>query len=282
MLEVIYRIYQVAENDNSLEEDEMNNRNFYDSISSTKNVELTMDCLICETRDAFKDIIRDMYGKDIRFAYSKKLQPGDVYCIIIGEHCYNTEKYFNRVEFECDCCHAKVSGFVNSKIQIDGWDFDKLLNQHDKYDDKKFCSMRCKDRYVHQEALKIAGETDAQNIFVTKDMFTNHNLAGYIYKITKKSTGEFYVGQTIYVPIFRWGQHLTTERFKIENILDYKFEVIELVPSNENILDREKYWIQKLYKEHPDLSLNISQTKNIISSDEELEENENNGQTNNS
>lgn len=85
MLEVIYRIYQVAENDNFLEEDEMNNRNFYDSISSTKNIEFTMDCLICETRDAFKDIIRDMYGKDIRFAYSKKLQPGDVYCIIIGD-----------------------------------------------------------------------------------------------------------------------------------------------------------------------------------------------------
>ena len=26
---------------------------------------------------------------------------------------------------------------------------------------------------------------------------------------------------------------------------------------------REKYWIQKCYKEHPNLSLNIMQTKNI-------------------
>lgn len=94
-------------------------------------------------------------------------------------------------------------------------------------------------------------------------MFTEANTAGYIYKITKKSTGEFYVGQTIYVPVFRWGQHLKTERFDIKNILDYQFEVIEIVPKGENILEREKYWIQKMYLENPALSLNISCTANL-------------------
>ena len=47
------------------------------------------------------------------------------------------------------------------------------------------------------------------------------------------------------------------ERFDIKNILDYQFEVIEVVPKSENILEREKYYIQKYYKENPEKSLNI-------------------------
>lgn len=261
MLEIIYRIYQVCK-PKEISDDEYEYSPF-ESISSRNNIELTMDCMICENRDKFKEIIKSLYGENIRFAYSKKLQAGDVYCIIIGEHCWNTEKYLNRIEFDCDYCGTKTSGYVNSQVVISHWDMEKLLNQYNKYGDKKFCCNRCKDRFVEQEASKISEKTDASNIFVTRDMFTNNNLSGYIYKITKKSTGEFYVGQTIYVPIFRWGQHLTTDRFPIKNILDYKFEVIEMVSKSDNILEREKYWIQKCYNENPNLSLNIMQTQEL-------------------
>lgn len=41
------------------------------------------------------------------------------------------------------------------------------------------------------------------------------------------------------------------------------YEVLEIVPKDVNILDRETYWIQTLYKENPDLSLNISQTQKL-------------------
>lgn len=91
-------------------------------------------------------------------------------------------------------------------------------------------------------------------------MFTEQ-CSGYIYKISKKSTGEFYIGQTVYAPIFRWGQHLKTDRFPINNIIDYQFEVLEIVPKDVNILEREKYYIQKYYKENPEKSLNIACTK---------------------
>lgn len=259
MLEILYRIYKVDEPKQEVDDDYEYAP--FESISSRRNIELKMECLICESRDHFKEIIRSLYGENIRFAYSKKLEVGDIYCIIIGEHCWNTEKYFNRIEFDCDYCKSKTTGFVNSQITISHWDMERLLNQYDKYGNKKFCCMRCKERFVEQEAGKISEQTDASNLFVTKDMFTNYNIAGYIYKITKKSTGEFYVGQTIYVPIFRWGQHLTTERFNIRDILDYKFEVIEKVTKDDNILEREKYWIQKCFEENPKLSLNIMQTQ---------------------
>jgi hypothetical protein len=80
---------------------------------------------------------------------------------------------------------------------------------------------------------------------------------GYIYKISKKSTEEFYVGQTIYVPIFRWGQHLLTERFNIQNIDDYVFEILEVVKNKKLLNERETYWINKCRDENPELSLNI-------------------------
>lgn len=265
MLEILYRIYKVAENDEFYNENNDDDIHLYESISNTKNIELAMECLICETRDAFKDIIRDLYGKDIRFTYSKKLEPGDIYCVIIGEHCWNTEKYFTRYDFECDCCHTKFHSYINAPFKFSSseisWD---LLNQVDKYKDKTFCSWQCKDRYLALEKTKIANESDGLNVWANRGDFKSNKVAGYVYKITKKSTGEFYIGQTIYEPMFRWAQHLSTERFKIDNILDYQYETIEIVPYGENILEREKYWIQKYYKENPSLSLNIMQTANLV------------------
>lgn len=73
------------------------------------------------------------------------------------------------------------------------------------------------------------------------------------------------------MPIFRWGQHLKTDRFNINGILDYQFEVIEVVPITENILEREKYYIQKYYKELPEKSLNIMCTANIDANQIEIE-----------
>ena len=208
-------------------------------------------------------MIRAEYGNDIAFAYRKgKLKPGDLYCIIIGEHCYDTERYFNKITFTCDCCGTTVTTYIKRPICFEDWTIRNILYGIEEYKDKRFCSDKCKQLYLDRERHKLCPDEDRE-FFVSRDMFTEKNTAGYIYKISKKSTGEFYVGQTIYVPIFRWGQHLKTERFDIKGILDYQFEVIEIVPKGENILEREKYWIQKLYLENPTLSLNISCTANL-------------------
>ena len=97
---------------------------------------------------------------------------------------------------------------------------------------------------------------DVENIWIDKDKFSQWN-CGYIYMISKKTTGEFYVGQTKYNPIFRWGQHLLTNRFKMDNIEDYVFEILEKVPSTGDLTARETYWINKKRNENPKLSLNI-------------------------
>lgn len=260
MLEVVFRIYEVADEETAARNFALNNGfGLFNSTSKSCNTELLMDCIICDSRDHFKEIIRDMYGQNIRFSYSKKLKPGDLYCVIIGEHCYNTERYFNKVTFTCDCCGATVETYYGKPIYYSDWEIRQHFFNIQEYAQKRFCSGKCKQIYEARirESLK---PDDDQEFYIQKDMFTE-NVAGYIYKITKKSTGEFYVGQTVYAPIFRWGQHLKTDRFPIKNITDYKFEVLEIVPKGENILEREKYYIQKYYMEDPERSLNIMCTK---------------------
>lgn len=267
MVEIVYRIYRKRTEEEKIEILKKNNsldfyiENGWSSDYSEKE-EIALDCLICEDREQFKEIIKENYGKDIKFRYSKNIKEGEYYCIIIGDHCWNTEKYFNRVEYECDNCHTKVKGFVNAQHTFSEWEIKTSLANDQSYLSKKFCSARCMEQYRQIEKAKIYPDENNLDMWVTRDSFSK-NHAGYIYKITKKSTGEFYIGQTIYAPVFRWAEHLKTERFKIDNILDYQFETIEIVPFGTNILEREKFWIQKYYLENPKLSLNISNTKNV-------------------
>lgn len=262
MLEVIYRIYEVAD-PKTAEENRSKNieYGFWSSTSKASNIELLMDVLVCDSRDHFKEIIRSTYGEKIPFAYSKKLQPGQLYCIIIGEHCYDTERYFSKIKFTCDHCGAQVETCLKKFISFTDYDIRANFFGIEDYKEKRFCSEACKHQFEEAEKRKLRPDED-QEFWITRDMFTR-NVAGYIYLISKKSTGEFYVGQTRYVPIYRWGQHLLTERFPIANIEDYQFEVLEIVPEGVNILEREKHWIHTKYKECPEKSLNIACTKNI-------------------
>jgi len=265
MLEILYRIYQIPNEEERQKNLELN-RSFgiFSSTSKQENIELLMDCLICESRDEFKSIIRDEYGEDIAFRYSKDLKEGQIYCIIIGEHCYDTEKYFNRVTYKCAYCGSEITTYVRKPISIDDYVIKSRLCNQSEYKTKRFCSSRCRDLYVEREIQRLKAENEdyVDESWLSRYEFNtiSENLSGYIYKITKKSTGEFYIGQTVYLPIFRWGQHLRTERFAFHKLTDYQFEVIELVPSSVNLLEREKFWIQKCYMENPKKSLNIAAT----------------------
>ena len=272
MLEILYRIYEVADEETALKNlEESIGFGVFSSTSKRENIELLMDCMICDSREQFKEIIKSTYGENIAFRYSRKLKPGDVYCIIIGEHCYHTERYFNKITFKCDNCGATVETYYKNPICYGNYEIATSFYGIEEYKDRRFCSNKCKYDYTEKERQRLRPNEDVE-FYVSRDMFTNNKVAGYIYKITKKSTGEFYVGQTIYAPVFRWGQHLKTDRFPIEQIEDYKFEVLEIVPQGkENILEREKYYIQKLYSENPEKSLNIMQTKGVMTNGNQCE-----------
>lgn len=254
MLEILYRIYEVpSESEKQRNMESANSFGMY-SISKAENVEIAMDCLICESRERFKEIIRSQY-ENIAFKFSRKMKEGDLYCVIIGENCYDTEKYFNKVKFKCDCCGSEIETYIKKKICFSDWEIRDKFYNIEEYQDKAFCSERCKEIYTVRELRKIKPDGEHE-FFIQRDMFTE-NVSGYIYKITKKTTGEFYIGQTKYAPIFRWGQHLKTDRFPISDIENYKFETLYIVPCDENILLVEKDYITRYASEFPKLCLNV-------------------------
>ena len=219
-----------------------------------------------DDREQFKSIIKEEYGNDIKFRNSKNLKPGDLYCIIIGEHCYNTENYFVKITSKCSYCGCKLEGYFKP-IRFDNYELDRQLYGIDKelYDKEMFCSHTCKNNRLNYLKEKLSKDTDRlenADIWVDKSLFSesqsSNKIVGYIYKITKRSTGEFYIGETTYVPIFRWGQHLITQRFPLSNIEDYIFEVIDTVYEGTNIFDVESKYIKEYYNKYPNLSLNIA------------------------
>lgn len=258
MLEIIYRIYEVCEPEERQSE--------YWSRDDGKRI-ISQEVLICESRNQFKNIIKDLYGdEDIRFRASRNYSVGQKYCVIIGEQCWNTESYTTIIKCHCDTCHTEFLALSKHIHSIDKHTLEYDLGaNYDKYSGLMFCSEKCKRKGIEKAKIEYMSEVDLPDDFngwVSTDNLTVGK-GGYIYKISKRSTGEFYVGQSVYAPVFRWGQHLKTSRFPLSNIEDYIFEVIESVDDVKCLNEREKHWIQTMYIQNPEKSLNISLTKNI-------------------
>lgn len=245
-MNIIYRVYEKDSNP------------FGDTI-------LNQEVCMCNDREHFKEIMRSMYGNDIKFANSKKLPIGSKYIVIISEDCYNAEEYLAIEECTCACCGKKFKTIPKNRIKIwstrdlDNICHELMLSRASEIENMRFCSNACKTRKESELKDEFKAFADDHDLlpetYISRESFSYN--CGYIYKITKRSTGEFYIGQTKYAPIFRWGQHLKTDRFKIDNIDDYVFEVIEKVENDNLVLHtKEAYYINKYKKEFPELCLN--------------------------
>ena len=61
MLEILYRIYRVLTDEERAEAlNEENSYSMYNSYSNAYNEEICMDCFLCETREDFKEHIKDI------------------------------------------------------------------------------------------------------------------------------------------------------------------------------------------------------------------------------
>lgn len=258
MIRIIYRIYEKVESSE-------------DSLYGRDKKIVHQDVMQCENRNHFKEIIKSMYDNDISFKNSSKLNVGDLFCTIISESCYNSEDYLQVFSSKCSCCGKEIlyTNGENKLYKIPKYKYERLNHRfysriRDKINSNHYCSKECLSIAIDNidkeyEEFKKTYDTIEENEWISREdkEYEISGYNGYIYKITKKSSNEVYIGQTKYLPIFRWGQHLKTERFKINNIDNYIFEVVEMVKYAEDILKREEYWINYYYKLNPKLLLNI-------------------------
>jgi len=253
-MKIIYRVYEKGEGGTG----------FYGNYDNILNQEVCF----CNSRDHFKEIMRSMYGEDIAFKNSKKLPLGTPYIVIISENCHDAEEYVSVMDYTCSCCGKQFKSIPKSLKKIHStWEFDRLnhnlfLSRQNEIENMVFCSSSCQEKKVGEIKQEFERYNEKNDIvpefYVDRNTFSSYNQYGYIYKITKRSTGEFYIGQTKYNPIFRWGQHLTTDRFHVKNIMDYIFEVIDVVTweNREQLLAKEAYWINHERDKCPEKCLN--------------------------
>lgn len=219
-----------------------------------------------KSKDDFKKALKLIYGDDIKFANNKCVKEGDLFISIISYNCDNPKDYLSFVKMKCDCCGKEFitathfvkkidESWINS-LSFFGYEMSKEL----KADIRKltFCSDKC--RYKKENEIKdyIKQKAIDQNGFANEwvNRISATDDSGYIYMITKKSTGEFYVGKTNALPMFRRVQHLKTNRFPLEQIVDFKFEILEKCKNK--LGDRETYWINAKRNENPSKCLNIA------------------------
>lgn len=216
--------------------------------------------VIAENRENFKNTIKEMYP-EIKFGRSKKMEDGTVYCIMIYSEDVEKSDRHLIYEYKCDYCHKKVKkekAELYRLYQYSHWGIgnDKPFN---------YCSAQCRENHYHELKGEYIKANDGINPFewIDKESCCLNNAKGFIYKISKKSTNEFYVGQTNSIPVFRWGQHLKSDRFPMSHIDDYIFEVLEIVNKNNKrtLLEIESEYIQKEYNKNPKLCLNIAGIK---------------------
>lgn len=250
----------------------------YEATGDYDKTLLSQEVMMVNSKEEFKEAIRMTYGDDIKFKKTKDTKEGDIFISIISYDCYNAEEYVAVQTYKCACCGKEFKSNKHYLTKLySTWSLKNICKplydeRYQEIENYVYCCYGCEQK--HLDKLKDEFEEYARINDIVSDSYVDRydscgsSNYGYIYMISKKSTGEFYVGQTNAVPMFRWVQHLKTERFTIDNITDYKFEVLEVIKNKEDINHREAYWINEKYKENPELSLNIVIPKVKESSDD--------------
>jgi hypothetical protein len=183
--------------------------------------DLIKDTIKAETKEDARKKVKQEFELDTDLPMRiqrKNIKPNSL-VLKLYEH---DGKYFSKDFFdekECEVCGKKYT--MIEKYNLAG-----------SYGDYDLCSKIC-------EAKKYK-ERDRD--------YDNYNYSDtVVYKITQISTGKIYIGKTIRSFTLRWWEHLKSSEWVAGiDVTDLIFQVIEVLPKstcNDEILERETYWI---------------------------------------
>lgn len=176
---------------------------------------------------------------------------------VIDESIYNHETA--EIDDICFYCHTPIKGkessFPKENISLideDDYDFDEdeeMITVH-------FCSHECKQNYLHD----LNPDDTPKTLKRTTD--SSGKIFGYIYHIYNRAQNTHYIGQTKFLPFFRWQEHVKS--LKKGQLKDLEFSVIAEIPVCENakqlLNDTETWWINK-YRDEGYNTFNIVEPK---------------------
>ena len=185
------------------------------------------------TREQAKEQVKIKSGVT-KFAKPRKNE--GVYALIMDSSKFFYDRFNVEVDAVCFNCHKPIKGKLK--------DFPYITNEsiEEKY---CFCSYSCKRETLNKINPHIEGDWQER-----EDYTKNGGVYGYIYHIYNRSNDMHYIGQTIYMPFFRWQEH-AKQGIK-GDITDLTFEVVTevRVKSQEYLNNIEAWWIRKYIEDY--------------------------------
>jgi hypothetical protein len=217
-------------------------------------------------KEDVKKLVTDKYcgntAQTITFAKPRK--KNGIYAIVMNSNRFFYDRFYREIDTFCFWynCHKPIKGryaeFPKVNLKND------YCSDGDSKDERFFCSNDCKRK--HCDALSPLSEGEFQE----KQSGMNGSIYGYIYLIYNKSDNTYYIGQTRFLPFFRWQEHAKSGLKG--DIKDLSFSVITEVARNykqpedynqQYLNSIEAWWIEK-YKEEGFQVKNISNPKITI------------------
>jgi YHS domain-containing protein len=207
-------------------------------------------------REEAKQIVKEKYvgSTAAEIAFAKPKKKDGVYAIVMDSNKFFYDRFYVTIDTYCLHCHRPIKGKAS--------EFPKLyVSDEEVY---YFCSYDCKRECMHQ--LNPISE----GVFQEKEEGCHGDIFGYIYLIYNRVEDVYYVGQTRYMPFFRWQEHV--KNGGKGDIKDLAFSVLTEVGRNQSLSTEtnqlylnsiEAWWIAK-YQEEGNKVFNISNPKITI------------------
>ena len=185
------------------------------------------------TREIAKQEVRERSGIE---KFAKPRKNDGVYAVIMDSNQFFYDRFTIEIDDVCFNCHCHIKGKEKDFPRIT-WGSDEK-----KY---YFCSYDCRRDTQVKTNPNYEGEFQSRTGYEN-----NGGVYGYIYHIYNRKTNMHYVGQTIYMPFFRWQEHVKSGLKG--DITDLIFETITevRVKSQEYLNNVEAWWIRKYIEDY--------------------------------
>lgn len=184
------------------------------------------------TREQAKQLVKD---KSSVSKFAKPRKNDGVYALVMESTQFFYDRFEKEVDDICFNCHASIKGKMK--------DFPNMTTDNgEKY---FFCCWDCKRETLNKINPYIEGDWQDREGYET-----NGGVYGYIYHIYNRKLNKHYIGQTIYMPFFRWQEH-AKQHIK-GDITDLIFEVVTevRVKSQEYLNSIEAWWIRRFIDDY--------------------------------
>ncbi len=168
--------------------------------------------------------------------FAKPRKSDGIYALVMESNQFFYDRF--NIEVDAICFDADCHNPIKGKMK----DFPYIEHNGVKY---HFCSYDCKRHTLNKINPYNEGEWQSKEGYEE-----NGGVYGYIYHIYNRKKNMHYIGQTIYMPFFRWQEH-AKQHIK-GDITDLIFETVTevRVKSQEYLNSIEAWWINKFIDEY--------------------------------